>query len=110
MNTLIEQKMKEFEEKFTQEGPLKTYREMRHEYYLNCTDIEAFIRRAMEEVQIQCEVAVDRERIKHDIKCKAHSKDPLIVSICDCGADEHNYAIRQALNAIKRLTNSQPTK
>jgi hypothetical protein len=49
MNTLIEQKMKEFEEKFTQEGPLKTYREMRHEYYLNCTDIEAFIRRAMEE-------------------------------------------------------------
>ncbi|MFI0478955.1 MAG: hypothetical protein ACH349_07615, partial [Candidatus Rhabdochlamydia sp.] len=80
---LIEQKMKEFEEKFTQEGPLKTYREMRHEYYLNCTDIEAFIRRAMEEA-----VAAEREQNK-----------PII------------ERIKLRLAHLERLiTNSQPTK
>ena len=35
--------IEEFREKFTRESPTPNYREMKHEYYLNSTEVEQFI-------------------------------------------------------------------
>lgn len=45
----IEDTIQQFKKKFTRKSPSPEYREMKHEYYLDCTSLEKFIRNALQE-------------------------------------------------------------